>query len=818
MFERLARDFRYSVRRLARNPGFTLIAILSLAIGIGANTAIFSIVNSVMLQKPNLERPDELVEIYYGLPGFPYAPWSYADYADLKAGSGDLLSQLSLSKITLAARDLGDRIDPLLGELVTGDYFPILGLPPTAGRLLGPEDDVEPGGHPVVVLGYAYWQSAFEGDPAVIGTELRLNGRNYQVVGVAPANWKGNLRGMKPSVYLPMTMSAAIEPDGGGPLLENRGAHSYFMRGRLAAGATIPELETRLAAFRADMVERYPDDWRPETTIPVVPTSDVIMNPSVDAIIRPVAALLLAVVGLVLLIACANLASFLLARAVDRRREIAVRLALGAGRGGLIRQLLIETVTLSLIAGAAGVGIAWLALQGIAGLELPFAVPIDMEFPIDATVLGFTMVVSLAAGILFGLAPALQSTNPDVAPTLKDEGTGGGRPRRFTLRKTLVAGQVAVSTVVLVAAGLFLRSFQERADVDPGFGENPAVVLQFGLSGEKYTDEEADQIRAEMLDRIRARPDVVAAGVTTNMHLDVMNTSWTTLQIEGVDPPPDRDGYDMDAASVGPDFFRAMGIPIVQGRAIEDQDREGAAPVVVINQAFADRFWPGEAALGRTVRRNDEEFTVVGVAASTKVRTLGEPSRSFVYFSQAQRTGLFQTLVARTRGPADGVVVPIMGILRELDPDVLIYSSTTMSDFLSTQLLPARLGAFALLLFAGLALGLAVIGLYGVVSYAVASRSREVGIRMSLGADVPAVVRMLMGDGLRLAGIGAGVGIVLAFMLSQGLRSLLFGVPALDPVTFLGVPALLLGFAVLAAWLPARRAGGVEPVKALKSE
>ncbi len=818
MFETLARDIRYSIRRLRRSPGFTLIAVLSLAVGIGANTAIFSIINGVMLQGPDLRDPDRLVEIYAGAEGFPYAPWSYADYEDLKREDGDLLSQVSVSRITLASRDLGDRVEPLLGELVNGDYFPILGLQPAAGRLLGPEDDQVLGGHPVVVLGYSYWQSAFNGDPGVVGTDIRLTGRDYQVVGVAPKEWVGNFRGMKPAVYLPVQMIGAIEPDGGRAMLDARGAHSFFVRARLAPGVTLPQLETRLAGFQSEMTEQYPGDWAMIADLPVVPTSEVIINPSIDKVIRPVAALLLAVVGFVLLIACANLASFLLARAVDRRKEIAMRLALGAGRGTLVGQLLTETVTLALVAGAAGLGIAYVTLRALAGVELPFAIPIDMTFPIDGTVLGFTVLVSLAAGILFGLAPAIQSTNPDVAPTLKDESTGGGRPKRLTLRKALVAGQVAVSTIVLVAAGLFLRSFQERSDVDPGFGTQPGAVIQFGISGEKYSDEEANQLRAEILNRVRARTDVVAAGFTSNMHLDVLNTSWAELRIQGVEPPPDREGYDIDAAAVSPGFFSALGVPIVQGRSIEDRDRADAPNVVVVSQAFVDRFWPGEEPLGRTIWRNDDAYTVVGVSGTTKVRTLGEPDRPFVYFSEAQRGSLYLTLVARTRGDGQASVVPILGVMRELDPDILIYSSDTMSDFMATQLLPARLGAFALLLFAALALGLAVIGLYGVVSYAVASRAREVGIRMSLGADVPTVVRMLMGDGLRLAAVGAGLGLVLAFLLSQGLRSLLFGVPALDPVTFLGVPAVLLGTAVLAAWLPARRAGRVEPVRALKQE
>lgn len=817
--DRLIRDIRYALRRMGRSPVFTLVAIASLALGIGANTAIFTLVNAVLLRDQPVAEPERLVEVYEDQVEFPWSPLSYPNLEDLVEGTAGVFEGVAASQYTFIPRDVGDEVTVLPAEMVNGDYFPVLGLTPALGRLLGPDDDVAEGAHPVTVLAYDYWQRAFGGDPAVVGTEIRLSGRSYAVVGVAPEAYTGNLRGLAPALYVPLAMINQLQPAQEN-LLEQRGNHAVFTKARLAPGVGMAEARTAVAGVASRLKEELPDSWQAEESFVLVPATEVVLFPPVDRVIIPAAALLMVVVALVLLIACANLASFLLARAADRRREVAVRLALGAGRSDLVRQLLTETILLAVIAGALGIGIAvgGLELLGRADLHLP--IPIVLDLDPDATVLGFALAVSILSGILFGLAPALQSTNPDLATTLKNESTGGGRPRRLTLRNGLVVGQVAMSIVLLVGAGLFLRSFEARQNVDPGFGAEPAVVLSLGIPSDRYGSEEEGRLFLDELQRqVGALPGVGRVGVTANLHMNLLSTSSVTINVDGMEPPPDRPGFSVDYTVVTPGFFAAAGIPILRGRNFSESDDADAPGVAIINQALADRFFPDRDPVGQTIRRpNGDEHQVVGVARTTKVRTLGEAPRPFLYRPVGQQYQSFLMLVATTRGDATATVPAILAAIRSLDPDVPVYEAKTMERHLATQLVPGRLAALVLPMAAALALTLAALGLYGVVSYTVASRAREVGIRISLGADPRQVVRLLMRGGLRLVFVGGAIGVAAGLVLSQLLRSLLFGVATLDPVTFVGVPLLLAAVGFLAAWIPARRATRIDPSRALRSE
>lgn len=811
----LRQDLRYAWRRIRRYPGFTLIAILSLALGIGANTAIFTLVDAVLFTRPQLSNPDELVDVYYRQIGFEYATWSYPDFTDLGAVSDGVFSHVAASKMTFAQRDVGEGVETLSGELVSGEYFTVRGLRPAAGRLLGPEDDVAPGAHPVVVLSHAFWQRAYGGDPAAVGRDIRLNGGTYTIVGVAPEDWRGQMKGLEPAVYVPILMTDRLEPSTN--QLGSRGSHSIFLTARLAPGATLEGARVVMDNFTQEMRAAHPDEWAPENGVRLVPSLDVIMNPMVDGVIMAVAGVLTIVVGLVLLIACANLASFLLAQARDRRREVAIRLALGARRTALIRQLLTETTLLALVGGAAGTVVAIVLLRALETADLPLPFPITLDLTPDAGVLAFTFVLSLVAGALFGLAPALQSTRPDLAPTLKDETAGGGRPRKVTARNVLVVGQVAASLVLLVVASLFVRSLVARSDIRVGFGEEPAAIVSFGMPTDRYPADEGRLLMNRVLNEVRALPSVVEAGITENIHLNLLNTNWTGVQVDGHTPPPGQDGFNIDDAEVDAGFFGAMGIDLLRGRVFDAGiDVPDAPRVAMVNQAFVERFWPGEDGVGRTFRIDTAQYSVVGVVETVKIRSMGEAPRPFLYRAYSQRYTSYPTLVARTRGPADGAAAEIFSILRSQDPDLVIVETKTMDRHLGGLLIPFRLGALVIGSVALLALVLAVIGLYGVVSYAVASRTREVGIRMSLGADRAKVVRLVMGGGVRLVAVGAGIGVVVAAAGAMLLRGLLYGVPPLDPVTFLVVPLLLAGVALLAAWVPARRASRIDPVRALK--
>jgi predicted permease len=814
--ERLVGDVRYAVRRLLRKPLFTMVAVVSLAIGIGANTAIFTLVNAVMLRELPLEAPEELVDVYRSGAGFSHSTFSYPDYVDLEREANDVFAGVGGTRLTFIQVDADETVEMVPGELVTGTYFPVLGVDAHVGRTLMPEDDVSPGGHPVAMLGHGYWMSRYGGDAGIVGQEIQLNGRPYTVIGVVPADYTGNIRGLEPAIYAPMMMVEHLNPTDYNEL-ESRGSQSVFVKARMLPGVTFAQVAAAGERLGASFRERYPGQWPPDNEIVMVRTSEVIMNPMIDGTLVPAAMLMMVVVGLVLLIACANLASFLLAQAASRRKEIAVRLAMGARRRRLIQQLLTESLLLSVVGGAAGVALSSVLLGALVGADLPLPFPISLDLAPDATVLAFSLALALTAGVLFGLAPALQATNPDLAPTLKDESTGGGKPRRVTLRGSLVVAQVAVSMALLVGAGLFLMSLRARMGVDPGFGYEPAAVVNIGISAQEYSEDEGRVFIREYLDEVRRLPGVTAVGMTHNLHMSVFNTSMMGIQVEGVEPPPGQDYHLIDWGRVDAGFLETVGVRIVEGTGFDGSEEMDGPRVAIVNRALAERFWPGESAVGRTFRRGDADFTVVGVAETAKIRALGEAPRPYIYAPWEQLYSSNMTVVANTSSP-EAALVEMVGALRAMDPEALVYEQKTMARHQAVMLLGHQLSALVVTGFGLIALLLASIGLYGVVSYAVSTRNREVGIRMSLGADPDSVVRLLMTGGMRLVAIGAVLGLGVAFLGAQLISGLLYGVDARNPWVFLGVPLLLGTVALIAAWMPARRAARISPVAALKAE
>ncbi len=817
-FYRVWRNAVYAVRRLLQSPGFTATAVISLAIGIGANTAVFSLVNAALLERPQFREPDALVDVYISRPEMAYGVFSYPDFKDLRNATSHVFSGFAGSQIGLVQADRDGAVQVHMVELVTGDYFSTLGVHMELGRPLLPEDDVAPGAHSVVVLGHPYWKSTFGGDRNVVGKQIRLAGRLYSIVGVAPRDYTGRLRGFVPAFFLPIMMVNEVQP-GSSDNLAARSNNSFFVRGRLRPGVTFARASAAVSAVAAGLKEQYPSDWSADDDMFLVPTRDVILYPPIDRFVRAAAALLGIVVGLVLVLACANLAGFLLARATDRRREIALRLALGASRGTLVAQLLTETVLLGLIGGAAGLLLAVSLLKVLLAADLPLPLPIELDLSLDGRVLVFSFVMSILAGVIFGLAPALRATRPDVASTLKDETAGGGQAGRLSLRNSLVVAQVAVSLMLLVGAGLFLRSFAASQAVDPGFGREPAALLTMAVPANRYSEEEGRVLVRTLFERLQQIPGVQNVGLTTRLHLDATGWSTLTVNVDGVDAPRDREGHDIDRATVDAGFFDAASIRILRGRNFSELDREDAPYVAIVNEAMAQRFWPGEDPVGRMLRRPDgNDIQVIGVVETAKIRTLGEAPRPFVYLTYEQSYASFMTVVARTSLDAESTVMQMLAAAREVDPELWIWEAKTMEHHLAIPLLPARLSALILSAFAVLALTLCSVGLYGVVSYAVSQRTREMGIRLALGADSNAVVRMLAGSGLRLVVVGAGIGLMLALLLTRALSSLLFGVGVFDPVTFIAVPALLGGVGVLAAYIPARRASRIDPMRALRVE
>ena len=811
---RIGRDARYAVRRLMARPAFTGIAVLSLALGIGANSAMFTLINDVILRKPPISHPEQLVEIYRSDPNFRWNVFSEPDVADLRRGA-TALDGIASSKMSFAPYEAGGRTLKLTTELVSAEYFQVLGLRPAHGRLIEPADAPAPGLGAVVVLSDRFWRKAFGGDPSIVGRPIRLNGASYDVLGILPPEYTGRFRAIRTDIYLPVMMVDRFEHSMTSQLVD-RDNSGTFVVARLKQGVSLRQAQVEIDRVAGDLKAQHLNGWQSDVKVVVLPKADVIISPPVDEVLVPVAGMLMLVVGLVLVIACANLAGFLLARAVDRRKEIAVRLALGATRAQLITQLLVETVLLALGGGLLGVVLGRLALRAVLSSNFPLPVTIDLALTLDWRVLGFSVAISVAAGLVFGLMPALQSTRMELASVIRDETTGGGR-QRWALRHLLVGGQVAVSMVLLVIAGLFIRSLGAARNVDPGFGARPAGIIWLAAGGDQSRSEAA-QIAGRLVRRFAEIPGVDAVGMASNLHLNALSTQGRDINVEGIEPPPGRTSHNVDAAAIDTGFIAAAGLTLVAGRNLTMQDADSVIRAALVNEAFAARFFPGRSALGQRFRNGERQVEIAGIVKDAKIRSLSEAPRPFIYTPMTETWGDPIWYVARTTGSAEQAVAAMRRAATEVDSRIFAMQSGTLQGFISTQAYPLKMGATALMAFAVLAMVMACIGLYGAVSYAVAQRSREVGIRLSLGAGPASVVRLLLWGGLRLVLSGAGVGIVLALVVGKLLEGLLFGVKAFDPVTFVLVPLLLIGVAAVAAWVPARRAGLVSPVTALKSE
>jgi len=814
-FESVVQDLRHGVRLMRRNPGFVLVAVVVLGLGIGANAAIFGMVNALLLRPLPVEEPGRLVALLGT--GEGNDKLSYANLADLRGATADVFTGLVGRRFVHAAVGDEGAADVVWGELVTGDYFSVLGVTPALGRGFLPDEDRAPGQRPVIVLGHHFWTERFHADPGILGRTIRLNGQAFTVVGVAPAIFTGTQFALGMDFWAPLMMHAVVEPQSAG-MLEARDWRSLQVIGRLAPGATLPGARQAVATVADRLVHDHPKE-NAGRSVTVVPERDGRNPPQVSAGLRLGAVLGLSVAALVLVIACANVANLLLARAAARRREVGVRLSLGAPRRRLVRQLLTEGILLAVAGGAFGLLLTTWTSELLTRFRPPVPFRLALDFAPDGRVLLFTALVSVLTVFVFGLAPALQASRGDLVRLLHDRPAGRGRRPR--LGGALVIGQVALSFAVLAAAGLFLRSLANATRIDPGFKPTGLVLASFDLQLLGYDEARGRTFSDELVRRVRALPGVGEAALVDNVPLD---TNWSTVGpvlAEGQPVPEEGKGLRAEVAMASPGLFRTLGVTLSRGRDFDERDASETTPVAIVNETLAARLWPGEDPIGKRLRWGGAEAArrqVIGVVRDMKSRTLGEAPIPFVYLSLRQTYRSELTLLARGDRGTGGLLEAVRREIGALDAGLPVYGLRTMEEHMGYALWWTRMGATLAAVFGGLALLLAAVGLGGLMAYTVRQRTREIGLRVALGARPADVQRLVLGRGLGLTLFGLAAGLLAALLLGRLMQAALYGVASFEPAVLLAVAALLGLSTFLASWLPARRAVRIEPMLALRSE
>ncbi len=812
-------DVRLSFRMLLKKPGFTLVAVLTLALGIGANSTIFTLVNAVLLRPLPIEEPDRVVSVYAtsqdGTRSSRFSYLNYLDYRDRNETLGGLAAQ-SLTPLTLG---VADGSEPILGQIVSGNYFSLLGVRARIGRAFAPEED-RAGAERVVVVSHSFHQRRFPAEPDLTGKTIYLNGDPFTVIGVIEKDFTGTSIGPFIDVWVPMMQTGNWM---GPEWMENRKDAKLQLIGRLKPGLSRDEAQANMSTLAAQMATQYPETNKSQGA---ELTQASLIEGRRRTAVAAFFAILLAVVGLVLLIACANVANLLLVRAIGRRREMAIKLALGASRFRLVRQFMTESILLALMGGAAGLLISlWVGNLLHNFNPLP-TFPIQFDLSADARVIGFSLAASLLTGLILGIIPALRGTRPDLLAALKDEtssSTSGSSKSR--LRNAFVVAQISVSLLLLIGATLLVRSLQNAQAIDPGFRAENAFAMDFDLDLKGFNQEKGIRFYASMVERVRALPGVESAALANRAPLDI-STPTTDVMINGYQPPPGKSAIPISFYRTGPGYFETMAIPLVAGRDFNERDTKEAPQVVVVNQQMAQRYWPDENPVGKRFRlvaqaaRSLPEKTVevIGVAKDSKYRTLSEEETPHIYLPFLQDYEAGMTLLVRTTGDTRQMMRAVRAELQTLDKDPQAFFARTMHEHTSVVLAPGQIAATLFAVFGLIALVLAMIGVYAVMAYSVTERTREIGIRIALGAQPSHVFKLVVGNGMILSAIGTAIGLAGAFALTRFLTGLLVGVSAIDPITFAAIPVLFTLVALLACYLPARRAMRVDPLAALKHE
>ena len=809
LFGDLTQDIRYALRVLAKNPAFTFIAVIALALGIGANSAIFSVVDAVLLRPLPFKHPEQLAMVWENAAhmGFPRNTPSPANFLDWRKQTQSFTGMAAMAERSFNLTGVGEP-ERLEGRRVSANLFELLGVPALLGRTFGPDDD-RPGTH-VVLLSYSLWQRRFGSDPAVIGRALTLNGESYTVVGVMPQLTQlPGYENVNDQLWVPIAFPSEEAAQ--------RGNHFLEVIARRKPVVTLKQAQAEMETISARLAQQYPD-YNTRIGAVVVPLHEQVVGD-----IKPALLVLLGAVGFVLLIACANVANLLLARAAVRQKEISVRLALGASQSRLVRQFLTESVLLAMFGAGLGLLLAFFGLRALRTFIPPSISQVE-TINIDARVLIFTVLVAVVTGIAFGLAPAIHGSRLNLNDTLKEGGrdSAGGVGNRA--RGLLVIGEVAVSFVLLIGAGLLINSFFHLRNLDPGFRADHLLTMKLDLSEVKYPDRER---RAaffdEVMRRVRELPGVRSTAVAGNLPL-TYNGDSMTISVEGVSDPPTDQRPDVIFRAIGPGYFNTMGIPIVRGRDFTDQDKADSKDLVVISEKTAQHFWPGQDPIGKRLKpgsstSKSEWREVIGIVKDVRQNDLIAPPKMQMYFTYRQLKDIAaNALVVRTTIEPMILAGSVRNAIWSVDKDQTVADIYTMDHIVATAVARQRFSMVLLGVFAALALLLASVGIYGVMSYSVAQRTREIGIRMALGARRADVLQMTVRQGLKLVGAGMILGLGAAFLLTRVMATLLYGISATDPMTFIGISVVLLAVAILASYVPALRATKVDPITALRAQ
>ena len=819
--ENLWNDLCYAWRMLIKSPGFSIVAVLALGLAIGANTSIFSLFNGVMWRPLPVKDPQQLVVVATKQRGLDFPiPLSYPDFQDyrqLKAVFSDMIGYVP-DPVNLQA---GGRPTRAWAELVTGNYFSMLGLEAVRGRTFAADEGWVPGKDALIVLSYKYWQTRFGGNPDIVGRSVQVNKHLFTIIGVAPERYHGAYYFLEPDFYIPVTTMSLLDPKSADDL-NKRGATYLRVLARLQPGMTPTRALAAAQPTDRRLAQEFPESHK-DMSLLVIPELNARPEPGLGAFMSKAVWIFMSLAGLVLLIACANVANLILARANGRRKELAMRFALGASRGRMIRQLLTEGVLLALCGGIAGLVFARWAAMALMSIRIPTDLPLHLfDLRVDWRVFAFSFLVASITGIVAGLMPALQAHRTDLADTLKVGGrSGGGSTGHHRFRNALVVAQVAVSLLLLACAGFFIRSFQNSANVDMGFRVDHTLMMSVDLGLPGYSEEHGQQFYKQISDRVKSLSGVRDASFAAYIPMGYEN------DIVNVYP----DGQPVDNKSraetsfnnqVQPDYFRAVGVHVIKGREFTEADSATAPKVAIVNETFANKIWPGQDPTGRIFRteKDGPAIQVVGLTRTGKYTFLYETPQLFVYFPVAQRYVAAATLMVYSQDDPLRLVGPVRDQIQQLDGSLPVFDVNTMEAHVEygKPLLPARLGAMLVGAFGMLGLVLATVGVYGVVSYSVSQRTHEIGIRSALGAQRRNVLGMVLKQGMTMALIGTAIGIVLAFLLFRGLHSVLYGVVSTDLVTLAAVSSLLLAIAFVASYIPALRATQVHPVVALREQ